>query len=145
MIISMLYDVVVKDAGQPTQMAGCGIILSAQQDSQIKKRFLSFGLGCSDFELSNIQAIRLALASVLPPFRKNKTILYVMNNDVRNCMKGDKAKYTDELKELNKWLKYYSDISISLCDFADQIDYTETKRLAMIAAQSQKNTDSGTV
>jgi len=151
MKFTIFCDVVVKDEGQATQMAGCGVAIIAEEGARSKKRSYSFGLGGSDTELSNIQVVRLALASVLPPFRKSEVLLHVTDRRAIDLLARSGAdysitpdKYQVEIAELRKWYKYYSNITFILDASADK-NIIEAHGLATAACQTQKNTDSNTI
>lgn len=142
MKITMFCDVVVENNGQPTQMAGCGIILVGEEKNQTRKRFLSFGLGGSDIELANIQVVRLALASVLPPFRRNPVFLHFTERNALDQICQDKSEnYPHQFAEMRRWYSYYNNISLIL-DTSDDENLVQANKLASIACKTQKNTDS---
>lgn len=150
MKITIFCDVALENEGQITQMAGCGIILLAEEGTQSKKRTMSFGLGGSDRELANIQVVRLALMSVLPPFRKVPIFLHVTDRIAIDLLVKSgssyaitSTKYNSQVVDMRKWFDYYLNIT-PILDASNDLIMIEAGDLASTVSKTQKNTDSNT-
>jgi len=145
--------------GYVTQLAGCGILLVAvdeidgiyaDRSSKMIRKY-SYGLGDSGQDLADLQAVRLALASVGPDFRKYPTEIFVNNqivHDIVGLRRLDPTGEDDEdvIKDLYKWIGFYDNATIKLIGSTlDGKKYMEeTMLLAENAAAIQKQSDSGT-
>jgi len=151
--------------GYATQLAGCGILLIAIDEidgvyadySSKMIRKYSYGLGDTGQDLADLQAVRLALASVGPDFRKCPTEIFVNNQIVPDfvIVKPNQflartttlGMFSDEdaIKDLYKWVGFYDDITIKFGSTLDDEKYMkEAMSLAEDAAALQKQSDSGT-
>lgn len=132
-----------RDAGQPIQMAGCGIVLYAT-DALGRQQFREYyyGLGSSDPDLTEIQAARLALASVIPAFRVAKTVLYTISQRVADVLTSDENTAKAAM-ELRRWFKLYRNIEVTVLTGSDE----RMERACTLARQgldTQENFDSHT-
>jgi hypothetical protein len=151
--------------GYVTQLAGCGILLAAIDKidgvyancSSKKIRRFSYGLGDSGQDLADLQAVRLALASIGPDFRKYPTEIFVNNQIVFDVTAAKTPEvFNDKLhqlllvqnviKDLRKWIGFYDDAAVKLSGFTsdDKKYMEEAMSLAENAAALQKQSDSGT-
>lgn len=110
---------VVHNINQATQMAGCGIVLIAEEGEQTIKKSMSFGLGGSDTELANIQVIRLALSSIAPRFRNIPIQLHINNVAAADLLikNGDdykivEPKYKQQSSDMRRLVCCCSNISV---------------------------------
>ena len=146
--------------GYVTQLAGCGILLIAideidgiyaDRSSKMIRKY-SYGLGDSGQDLADLQAARLALASVGPDFRKHPTEIFVNNQIVLDIVAagifaGHTVRFDDEdaIKDLYKWIGFYDNATIKLVESTSDKKYIEeAMSLAEDAAAIQKRSDSGT-
>jgi len=144
--------------GYVTQLAGCGILLVAINEidgvyadcsSKMIRRF-SYGLGDSGQDLADLQAVRLALASVGPDFRKYPTEIFVNNQIAFDAVaaKPVPEAFNDKsvIKGLRKWAGFYDNLTATLSGFTldDKKHIGEAMLLAEDAAALQKQSDSGT-
>jgi|10_taG_2_1085330.scaffolds.fasta_scaffold00790_10 hypothetical protein len=146
-----------QDDGLPTQIAGCGIIIRLIDDhDRVQSREFGWALGGSTANLADVQAVRLALSSVLPQFRGYPTILYVNSNYVFNLLekenkhtfKATSKKNKSEIEEMRRWFGYYKSISMVKYNQHADMDVeilTRTIQLAQDALESQQHHDSGTI
>jgi len=138
-----------RDVGKPTQMSGCGIVFIATNGVQSKKRSMSFGLGMSSVNIANVQVVRLALASILPPFRKVPISIHITNKYIAELLQKIGSNYViendkDDIKDMRKWADYYFNLSLIL-DVSKDRYMVEAKQLAKLAINDQKITDSDTI
>lgn len=137
----------------PTLNGGAGIVLRYLAETP-QRRELSFGLATSDAFLSDIQAVRLALAAVGPAFR-NDAVLFVDNkeiadllSDVLSALPDQYVKHVDDLK---RWYSYYTKIEVEVVCLEDEgfvvgnnQHFNRAKELAVQAMKVQKSSDSKT-
>jgi ribonuclease HI len=137
---------ICRDDGQPTQIAGCGIIVVFTDDhDRVQSRTFSYGLGNSSQSLAGLQAIRLALASVKSSFRSNTSVLHTTSSHVIQvlCHQGGSQEHPDEIVEARKWFGYYNDISVVLEDRNHDL-MIQARKLAKVGLNTQERSDSGT-
>lgn len=129
------------DEGEPTQLAGCGILLTYIDfaDRQVSRKY-AFALGYSDSELAIIQAVKLTLASIKPVHRKYNSILSVSDDRVVDILNGGDSKHKEAAKSLLQWFNFYSDLKILYSDINET-----ALELAKNAALTQMHYDSGTI
>lgn len=136
-----------RDDGTLSQVGGCGIVLRCVDDiGRIQWRDFSFGLAGSSQLLSDIQAVRLALSSVIPSGRSHDVTLNLENPQVATILTAkelpDCAKdYKHQVSEMKRWYGYYTNISIQV--HAGPLTHLDKARgLAKRAMETQKQTDS---
>lgn len=152
--------------GYVTRLAGCGILLIAideidgiyaDRSSKMIRKY-SYGLGDSGQDLADLQAVRLALASVGPDFRKHPTEIFVNNQVVPDIIAAkpgtscalyhrfDEAHCLPVIKDLHKWVGFYDNAIVKLIESTsdDKKYMKEAMSLAEDAAAIQKQSDSGT-
>lgn len=135
-----------RDDGLISQMGGCGVVLVAVDNhGRVQSREFSFGLGGSPKLLADIQSVRLALASIIPPMRSNKCLLYLDNPDVASFLTTSTIMlgFREQIGELKRWFSYYKDISVNLLVGPNQY-LNKAKELAQNGLTKQTNTDSRT-
>ena len=104
--------------GEPTQKGGCGIILvSTDKYGRTQHREFHYGLGNSNLDLAELQAVRLAMASVSPANRADKVTVTTNSVLVATILTDDAD--TDVIKgkqkiiaEVRKWYGFYKNIEI---------------------------------
>jgi ribonuclease HI len=135
-----------RDNGRPTQMASAGVVLVVENDIQVKKRSMAFALGSSSSVLSEIQSVRLGLASVLVAFRKNIVELHTPSHYVIDMMKSidneyirKPYKYVEQIADMRKLLESYQKLSVFLN--SDSKEILEARQLARSVLDTQKNID----
>ena len=159
---------VCQNDGHPTQIAGCGMVLVFTDDfERISFRSMNYGLGNSTQNLADIQAIRLALASVRASHRSLPTVLHTNShyaNMVLECFSDDisqsapepligkdfvvkPTKNVDTIAEMRRWFSYYDEITVIVEDPDDPLaNYmTQARDQADIALTTQTRSDSGTL
>lgn len=77
MKIRVYIEIMINDEGEPLQSSGCGLVLVAERDDMVIKKELGYGLSNSTRTRSIIQALRLALCSIEPSFRRQEILLYI--------------------------------------------------------------------
>lgn len=130
-----------------TKIGGCGVVLIATDEHKRKqKREFSFGLGNSPQILTDIQACRLALSSVIPASRHTEVMLYLDNPEVASVLTNDTtiAAFKEQIAELKRWKSYYKNLTINVVDESN-LKLSRARELALIGLESQENTDSGTL
>jgi ribonuclease HI len=141
-----------RDNGKPTQIAGCGVVVVFTDDhNRTQFRTYKYGLGNSTQNLADLQAVRLALASVRPAFRGGEAILHVNSSYVLRVMEREgKAfivnpkKNVREVTEVRKWYGFYNDISVVMENPNDD-NMMQAKDLAEMGLATQEHSDSGTL
>lgn len=135
-----------RDNGRPTQMAGAGVVLIVEDNAQEKKRSMAFALGCSSSVLSEIQSVRLGLASVILPYRKNEVELHTPSHYSIEMMKTINgkylkapSKYIQQISDMRKLLESYHKLSVFLDSDCKEIK--DAKQLARTVLDTQKNID----
>lgn len=125
-------------------MGGAGVVLvfiDAHDRSQLRE--FHFALGGSDQELSEIQAVRLALASVLPSCRGAKTVLHLESLGLAERLKMGTHQDTPT-KEALRWYGYYRNIEITVHS-EPQGHLLRAVELARIGRDTQRDFDSLTI
>lgn len=130
------------DEGEPTQLAGCGIILSyIDFAGRRKSRQFGFALGGSDSELASIQSVRLALSSIIPAHRHYSSIIWVDNSSVVDILNGADTKYVEAAKVLKRWFGFYADLKVVY----DTVRSDRASEIALMVAENQEHYDSGSL
>lgn len=139
-----------RDDGEPTQIAGCGIVIVFTDDhNRVKFRSFQYGLGNSSQNLADLQAIRLALSSVTSMFRSGRADVHTDSPYAAQMLERDgKAFVVDsdvnEVIEARRWYGYYGDITVVVEDPQDD-SMVQARDLAEIALATQEHSDSGTL
>ena len=159
---------VCQNDNQPTQIAGCGIIMIFTDDyDRVSFRSANYGLGNSTQNLADVQAVRLALASVRALHRSVPTTLHTNShyvNMILECFSNDVSQSTPEqsigkdfvvkptkdvdiIAEMRRWFSYYDDITVIVEDPDDPLSnsMTQAKDQADTALITQMRSDSGTL
>jgi hypothetical protein len=134
---------VCRDDGEPTQIAGCGIVSKFVDDhDRVQCREFGWALGNSSERLAQLQAARLALCSVLPQFRGYPATLHVSNSIVEKSLdiETDPEEFLYEIVALRTWYGYYKSITIIVSPMDERV-----VELANIALDTQQHYDSGTI
>jgi len=121
-----------------TQMSGCAITLVAISDNgnKIIKKF-EYGLGSSSKFRADLLCVRLALASIKPSYRHNRTILYVDNRCIQSVFDTASIdEYCKEHSSMMKWFDYYHNISVEISNNEMMLN---TKLMAETAMRTQKH------
>lgn len=135
-----------RDEGTLSQIGGCGVVLVAVDEySRVQSREFSFGLANSNRVLSEIQACRLAFASIIPRFRSGNVTLFIECPDVAEFLTSDVTLvgFKDQILDLRKWRKYYKNLSVNVVTGSNQ-RLDRARELANLGLKSQNNTDSKT-
>lgn len=143
---------ICQNDGEPTQLAGCGIVVVFTDDhNRTKFRTFKYALGNSTQRLADLQVIRLALASVRSPFRSANACLHINSTyAARMLEKSGKAfvesffEYEYEIKEVRQWFGYYGKMYFVVGDMSNE-NMLQAKYLADIALATQEHADSGTL
>lgn len=141
-----------RDNGKPTQLAGCGVVVVFTDDhSRTSFRSFKWALGNSTQNLADLQAARLALASVKSAFRGATSILHTNSSYVLRMLERDgKAfvvnpkKNTAEVEEVRKWFGFYNDIA-AIVENPNDDNMVQARDLAEMALNTQEHSDSGTL
>jgi hypothetical protein len=135
---------VTRDEGKLSHLAGAGTVLVATDDlGRVQCRHFYFGMGGSSLVLTEIQAARLALASVIPSCRVYKTTLLTDNPVVAAVLTGTAPQEGQEqqVAELRRWWSYYRDIRVEvLAGGHPHLD--KARALAKDGLEKQDNFDS---
>jgi hypothetical protein len=140
-----------RDDGLISQVGGCGVVLKCVDDiGRIQWREFGFGLSGSSQLLCDIQAVRLALSSIIPAGRSHEVTLNLENPQVATFLTAPEpsiavlqlaAKYRHQIAEMRRWYGYYTAISIQV--HAGSLHFLDKAReLAQAAMESQKASDS---
>lgn len=135
-----------RDEGQISQIGGCGIVLLATDGQRrVQCREFAFGLGSSSQMLADVQAARLALASIVPAMRVHRCFLFIDSQDVANFLTSPATVLgiREQVAELKRWYGYYKDVSVNLLS-AIHPRFERAKELAKQGLDSQAPYDSGT-
>jgi len=140
-----------KNNGQPSQIAGAGIVLKFKNDGELKSRELGFHLGSVNAYLSEIQTARLCLASIPSSFRSIRVNLFFSSQYVPKMLEikngdfiAEPVKSVDDVIELRHLFKKFSDIRVYVADKKDE-NIKLAKSLAKKAMESEEEYDSGTL
>ena len=131
------------DEGEMVQKAGCAIRMDyIDEFNRSSSRIISHPFGSADSQWSNIQAARMALASVLRPFRKTAAVtLSVVPEVVNLILKNTKPdKYADIVVLLRQWTGFFTTFKLIPTPAENILSYSDAK----ICAETQRATDSGT-
>jgi|32_taG_2_1085360.scaffolds.fasta_scaffold07406_3 hypothetical protein len=147
MSFQIFCEIKVKNENQPTQLAGCGILL-VYKDEELKEsnaRTFKYGLGSNAAVSASLIAMRLALSSIKPAFRKQSVELFV-SPDLFKAYQLEELSSDWERKsksELERWMGYYKDLKITEnAAFKHQDILSE---LSLQGCESQTAGDSGTI
>lgn len=137
---------VCRDDGQPTQIAGCGVVVVFTDDqNRVQSRAFSYGLGNSSQDLADLQAVRLALASIKSSFRSDTSVLHTSSDYVIQvmCHQGGSQENTREIVEARKWFGFYGNVSVAKED-SNHALMMRARSLAKMGLDTQERSDSGT-
>lgn len=152
MLIDIYCASSIKDNGKVTQLSGCAIIMTLHDGDVKKIRKFGYPLGASPLALANIQAARLALASILPVFRGSSTVvLHLPNNPTAKWLeKGADGKYENNpksnaqaIEEMRRWSSYYDDLKFYVDKSSEFMD--EVRELARDVVENQEGFDTHTM
>jgi hypothetical protein len=132
-----------RDEGQISCVGGAGMVLTfTDKDDRIQRREFYFSLGGSGQLLAEIQAARLALASVAPMFRLYPTVLYTTSLGLAGILtdKISQSTFTAQIAELLRWYGYYKNIAAEVVSDSELLSLAT--RLAHTGLESQKHHDS---
>ena len=128
-----------RDDGEPTQLAGCGIVVASTDDhNRTKYRTFKYALGNSTQDLADLQAVRLALSSVKSAFRDSTTILHTDSPYAARMLEPVFCGHI-EITEIRKWYGYYDDISVVVED-PDDILLPQKSHDSMVQAKDLAKT-----
>ncbi len=141
-----------RDNGKPTQIAGCGIVLVfTDEHGRTSFRSSQYGLGNSTQNLADVQATRLALASVRAAHRGTPAVLHISSNYVSRMLEcegkafiASPSKNVVEVREMRRWFSYYSDILV-IVENPNDDHMAQAKDQAEISLSTQTHSDSGTL
>lgn len=147
-----------RDDGEPTQLAGCGIVVASTDDhNRTKYRTFKYALGNSTQDLADLQAVRLALSSVKSAFRDSTVVLHTDSPYAARMLEPVETLtsmygYGSEVTEVRRWYGYYDDISVVVEDPDDVLlpqkshdSMVQAKDLAKMGLATQEHSDSGTL
>ncbi len=99
-----------------TVLGGAGVVLVFTDDhNRSRQREFHFALGGSDQELAEVQAVRLALAAVSPPYRGAKAVLHVESPTLAEGLTRTLGINLNEpTQEARRWYGYYKDIEVTV-------------------------------
>lgn len=122
--------------------AGCAVVLHYKDThGRILIRKMSYPLGIADLLWANLQAVRLALASVTRPLRKSARLTLIVDNNVVGPLSGDDVdEHIELLREIRKLLSLFSNLKIVGLNATDLAPYEDARH----CAETQVATDSGT-
>ena len=148
---------VCQNDGEPTQLAGCGVVVVFTDDyNRIKLRAYKYALGNSTQNLADLQAVRLAFASVRSPYRSATTHLHTNSVYVARMLKRDgkafaevPTEYQHEVQMVRQWFGYYDQIIVvaenpQIVTQTDE-NMLQAKDLADMGLITQEHADSGTL
>jgi ribonuclease HI len=136
-----------RDENELTVVGGAGVVITFTDEHKRKqKREFYYGLGASSLALTEVQAARLGLASVLPAFRDRPVVLYTTSSELADLItdgaEGNDA-FTHQIKELRRWQSYYRNLSVEvLVERSESL--VRAKNLAESGMRDQKIYDSET-
>lgn len=99
-----------------TILGGAGVVLVfTDAHNRSQQREFQFALGGSGQELAELQAVRLALAAVSPPYRGAKAVLHLESPAVAEALTRTLGIHLDDTaKEARRWYGYYKNIELSV-------------------------------
>ena len=154
------------DPNGPTQMSGCGIVLIAKHiiegiysnKSMSWDRRMSYGLGNSDGYMAELQSAKLALMAVSAA-NVDVVNFYVAEDAVIDMLdkkpkpkfklggpdyaNNPAIKYASYAAELRRWDGFFASLLIYKISNSHEL-MASASDLAKVAADNQKNTDTGT-
>lgn len=140
-----------RDNGKLSQIAGAGIVLVNEDVDQVRRRELGFPLGSSNTYLAEIQAVRLALASIKPGMRHHPTVIHAVGQYAARLLATRDHEYVvkpsknvEEIGELRKWYSFYPKIQVVKADKA-AVEVIRARELAKVALETQEEYDSQTM
>lgn len=141
-----IYCVGMSQGEDLTLLGGCGIVLVYTDDyKRIQQREFHFGLGGSNIDLCEIQAVRLGLAATTPAIRGVKTTLHIRSTFVADGLtKTLDVHCSDAMKEARRWYSYYKNIHVVVHSEPNGL-LQKAAQLANIGMTTQREFDSQTV
>lgn len=132
------------------RLAGCGIVLVySDNHGRVIKRELAFALNNSPPELADLQAVRLALATVKPLARTGSTMLHItslLTYKQLHLVDGEyqaDSKFTAALHDARFWLERYPNVILAV--IGESAELARAAELARNACTTQRHFDSGTI
>ncbi|MDB4490183.1 hypothetical protein N9045_01565 [bacterium] len=151
-------DINVNNPDTPIQLAGCGILL-VHRDEDLKEsnaRTFQYGLSSNNAYCASLITMRLALSSIKPSYRKQKTTLYVSKViydtwqnekrrlDLKEADGSDDSAWVEKCREeIHRWISYYPDLAIKGYDGGEHSELLIN--LAKQGCETQTQGDSGTI
>jgi hypothetical protein len=137
------------DAGKATQRSGAAVVMVVSDaHGRTARRVVAHPTGGAPKTLCEINAIKLALASVKKKFRKSESVTLVVPKHVGDfvTLEGDKykknsKKYEDDLGTARRWAGYYNNLHVAI---PDGPTHKEAIAYAKSCADSQKPKDTKT-
>lgn len=138
--------------GEPTQLAGCGVVAIFTDDyNRTKFRTYKYALGNSSQRLADLQAIRLALSSVRSLYREANTHLHINSPYTFGLLEREgkafidnPTEYQHEVQQVRQWFGYYGRILVVMGNQNDE-NMIQARGLADMGLATQEHSDSGTL
>lgn len=142
---------VCQNNGQPTQIAGGGVVLVfTDKHGRASFRSYKYALGNSTQNLADLQVARLALASIRSSHRGTSAVLHIGSNYVERMLEREGKAFVSKpsknekaVTEMRRWFLDYGDITVIIENPNDD-NMLQAKDQADIALATQTHSDSGT-
>jgi len=141
-MIDVYCAVSAENVEEITQLTSCGILLIFQDSPHIRCRLMGYGLGASSLELANIQAMRLALASVNPAYRRSTVHIHVADESVLQLLASPEP--SEAVSALLCWCEYYTDLGF-IIESPNNENMMVCRSLARDICATQQTYDSRTL
>lgn len=133
-----------RDEGEFAQVGACGYVLAMTDQRGIRLREFGFALGGSDTALAEVQAVRLALASIAPAYRTSVAVIHTTCPLVAETLSSD-ADPSDPktVRDLRRFFGFYPAAEVVL-ETEPSPYLVRARQLAKLGVETQKDFDSGT-
>lgn len=135
-----------RDEGDLAQLGACGYVLVMSDPRGTRSREFHFALGGSDSLLGEVQAARLALASIAPAYRQHPLVLHTSSHDVAEALVSPTTRVPSSkaLTDLRRFFGFYRGAEVAV-EAAPSPDMMRARQLAKLGLETQKDFDSGTI
>lgn len=133
-----------RDENSLSQLSGCGIVMDFIDDHQQLIREYGYSLGTCSTGMAQLQAVRLALASVAPRFRSLPVKLFVPDIQLVTDYMVIYPSERNIIDDLNRWYSYYDVVDMVVADTSHE-RMARAVLLCKRAIDTQSNYDSSTI
>ncbi len=131
-----------------SRLGSCGIFISHMDElERVQTRKFGYVIYNSDLELIEIQAVRLAMASLILRCFSDKITIHTESKSLADLLTDSESKpemYSKQIDSLRDWLRRCKNLSVVRCADDDAL-LEEARKLALQVSITGKNFDSKTI